>query len=61
MWQELLTAIALVLVIEGIIPFVKPDVLRKMLETMSEMDDQAIRMTGLVSMLCGVGLLYLVR
>lgn len=59
--QDLLTALALMLVIEGIVPFVSPDGLRRMLATLAEMDDRTVRMTGLVTMLCGVGLLYLVH
>ncbi|MEE9342925.1 MAG: DUF2065 domain-containing protein [Gammaproteobacteria bacterium] len=61
MWHELFTAVALLLVIEGIIPFVSPDALRKMQAAMNEMGDREVRLTGLVSMVCGVGLLYLVR
>ena len=61
MWDDLLAALALVLVIEGIVPFVSPAAMRKMLETVSQIDDRTLRMTGLVSMICGVILLYLVR
>ena len=61
MWDDLLAALALVLVIEGIVPFVSPAAMRKMLETVSQIDDRTLRMTGLVSMICGVVLLYLVR
>ena len=61
MCQDLLAAIALLLVVEGLIPFWNPRLLRRMVETLAEMDDQSIRMAGLVSMLCGVALLYVVR
>ncbi len=60
-WDDLLAALALVLVIEGIIPFVSPASMRRMLETVSQIDDRTLRITGLVSMVCGVVLLYLVR
>ena len=60
-WGDLLAALALVLVIEGIVPFVSPPSLRRMLETVSQLDDRSLRITGLVSMLCGIGMLYLVR
>jgi len=60
-WDDLLAALALVLVIEGIIPFVSPASMRRMLETVSQIDDRMLRITGLVSMVCGVVLLYLVR
>jgi uncharacterized protein YjeT (DUF2065 family) len=60
-WSDLLAALALVLVIEGMVPFLNPQSLRRMLETMSQLDDRTLRITGLVSMLCGVVLLYMVR
>ena len=61
MWQDLLAALALVLVLEGLIPFWKPQALRQMLEMMAQLDDRSIRVAGLVSMLAGLLLLYLVR
>jgi uncharacterized protein YjeT (DUF2065 family) len=60
-WGDLLAALALVLVIEGVLPFVSPPSLRRMLETVSQLDDRSLRITGLVSMLCGIVMLYLVR
>ncbi len=61
MWNELLVAIALVLVIEGILPFVNPKGMRRAWATLAEMDDRSLRSTGLISMGIGVLLLYLVR
>lgn len=60
-WGDLLAALALVLVIEGMVPFVNPQSLRRMLETVSQLDDRTLRIMGLVSMICGVVMLYLVR
>jgi uncharacterized protein YjeT (DUF2065 family) len=60
-WNDLLAAVALLLILEGIIPFINPQILRKLLETMSRLDDRVIRLTGLTSMIAGVVLLYLVR
>ena len=60
-WSDLLAALALVLVIEGIVPFLNPQSLRKMLVTVAQLDDRTLRITGLVSMLCGVAMLYIVR
>jgi uncharacterized protein YjeT (DUF2065 family) len=61
MWDDLWAAVALMLVIEGLVPFLSPDTLRRMLVTVAQMDDRSVRIAGLVSMLSGVGLLYLVR
>jgi uncharacterized protein YjeT (DUF2065 family) len=52
---------ALVLVIEGIVPFLNPQSLRKMLVTVAQLDDRTLRITGLISMICGVVMLYIVR
>ena len=60
-WTDLLAAIALLLVIEGIVPFLNPRSLRQMLETVSQLDDRTLRIVGLVSMVTGAVLLTLVR
>ncbi len=60
-WGDLLSALALVMVIEGIVPFVSPQSLRGMLEAVSRIDDRTLRVTGLVSMIFGVIMLYVVR
>lgn len=61
MWQNLLMAVALMLVIEGIMPFLNPQALRNTLLLIARMDDRSLRVTGLVSMLLGVVLLYAVH
>lgn len=61
MWHDLLAAFALVLVIEGIMPFLSPDGWRRMMLSVSQLDDRALRLAGLISMLVGAGLLYLLR
>lgn len=61
MWQELLTALALVFIIEGIMPFINPDGLRKMFAMALQMDDKTLRFVGLSSMILGLVLLYIVN
>ena len=61
MWDELLSAVALVLVIEGLFPFISPAGFRKKILAMTEMNDRQIRVASLVSMLGGLVLLYFVR
>jgi len=61
MWNELWIALALMLVLEGIVPFLSPDTVRRMIATMTQMDDRSMRVAGLLSMLAGLGLLYLVH
>ncbi len=60
-WQVLPAAIALVLIIEGALPFISPNRWRNLLAVVAELDDRVIRNVGLVSMVLGVLLLYLVN
>lgn len=61
MWHDILVAFCLVLVLEGILPFISPRSWRNAIYTAVQLDDRSLRMMGLVSMLVGVGLLYLVN
>jgi uncharacterized protein YjeT (DUF2065 family) len=61
MGKEVLIALCLVLVIEGIMPFVSPSQWRQALGLLIQMDDKKIRTMGLISMLVGTALLYLVH
>ena len=60
-WQALWSALALVLVIEGLLPFFNPSGYRRVMAAMSQMDERSLRTAGLVSMLIGVSVLFLVR
>lgn len=60
-WQQLFVALALLMVLEGFMPFLSPQRMRAMLRLMAEMDDRSLRISGLVSMILGVALLYLVN
>jgi uncharacterized protein YjeT (DUF2065 family) len=60
-WHDLFVALALVMVIEGILPFVSPASMRKYMEMMSQMPNEKLRMAGFFSMLAGVALLFLVN
>ncbi|MDH5184901.1 MAG: DUF2065 domain-containing protein [Gammaproteobacteria bacterium] len=61
MWQELWVALALVMVIEGLIPFINPKGYRRMVMMMSIMDDKSLRRTGFVIMVTGAILVYLLK
>ncbi|MEK6593723.1 MAG: DUF2065 domain-containing protein [Pseudomonadota bacterium] len=61
MSNTLLTAFALMLVIEGILPFLVPGLWRETFRRLIEMSDGQIRFIGLTSMLAGLLVLYLVR
>lgn len=59
MWTHLLVALGLVFVLEGILPFVNPNGLRRMLLQMVQMPDRVLRIIGLSSMLSGLLIIYL--
>ena len=56
-----MTALALMLVIEGVLPFLSPGSFRNMLRLVGEMDDKSLRNGGFFTMLAGLVLLYIVR
>lgn len=61
MWRDLAAALALMLVLEGILPFLNPAGLRRLLAALGELRDAQLRIAGLTSMLLGLVLLYWVR
>jgi uncharacterized protein len=61
MSQEVLIAVCLVLVIEGILPFLAPGQWRNAMKQVIELDDRSLRIMGLASMLIGTVLLYFVH
>lgn len=60
-FSDLLAALALVFVFEGLMPFINPEGMRKVYLLAAQMDNQTIRFLGITSMLAGVVLLYIVR
>ena len=60
-WQDLWAAIALVMVLEGMLPFVSPEIWRKMIITAVGQSNLALRLMGLMSMLIGLSVLFWVR
>ncbi len=61
MWRDFGAAIALVLVIEGILPFLNPAGLRRMFAAVAQLSDGQLRVAGLASMLAGLILLTLIN
>ena len=55
----LVSAIALVLILEGLLPFLNPAAWRRVFERALQMTDAQIRMLGLSSLAAGVILLLL--
>ncbi|MEE4278458.1 MAG: DUF2065 domain-containing protein [Halieaceae bacterium] len=60
-WQVFPAALALVFVLEGILPFISPARWRAMIATVASLDDASIRRFGFISMVSGIALLYWVN
>ena len=61
MWLEILTAVALLLVLEGLLPFVSPGTYKRSMSQLLGLSDRQLRQVGLWSMVAGVVLLYWIR
>jgi len=61
LWRELAIGFCLMLVIEGIIPFLYPARWRAAVHLLATVDDRTLRAMGLASMLIGTALLYLIH
>jgi len=60
-WSDLLAACALYLVLEGILPFLNPQAMKRTMQAFSMLEDRQLRIAGLASMVVGALLLYWVR
>jgi len=61
MGTTLLMAVALMLVIEGLFPFLAPSAWRETFRRLMQLSDGQIRFFGLTSMLAGLILLFISR
>jgi len=60
-WPDLAAALGLMLVIEGILPFLSPGRIRRAFARLAEQGDAALRVAGAISMLAGVAVIWLAR
>ena len=60
-WADLWAALALVLILEGLLPFVSPRGYKNMVQQMATMPENSLRWVGLAIMVAGVLLLFLIR
>ena len=58
-WTDFLTAIALLLIFEGLMPFASPVRWQEMIRAIADIDPGKIRKIGFMSMFAGLLLLYL--
>ncbi len=57
-WHDLLNAVALLLILEGLLPFVSPGSIKKIYKTMLQTPESSLRSIGLASIVAGLVLLY---
>ncbi|HEX4024666.1 MAG TPA: DUF2065 domain-containing protein [Steroidobacteraceae bacterium] len=60
-WNELLAALAIVCIIEGVMPFIYPLGMKRLLGRLSTMGERELRLGGFFSILIGLLILFLVR
>lgn len=60
-WSDLLAGFAFFLIIEGLLPFVRPNAWRRGISILSKMQDGQLRRAGFMIVVAGLALLYLVR
>jgi uncharacterized protein YjeT (DUF2065 family) len=60
-WSEILTAIALLFVIEGMLPFIRPSRYKQLVAQIIRLSDSQLRTYGLTAMIAGLLLLFFVR
>ncbi len=61
MLSYLLTAIALVFVLEGVLPFLCPQCWRRMIVSVAQFNNRYLRIIGLFSMAIGMVILFVVH
>ncbi len=61
MIRDLLRALALMIVFEGLLPFMAPGLFRATIQRMSGLDDRRLRFIGLSSMIVGLLILQAVH
>jgi len=61
MWHEILIAGALMLVLEGLLPILNPKLFKQMMYSASQMNEQQLRWTGIISMVVGALAIYFLK
>jgi uncharacterized protein YjeT (DUF2065 family) len=60
-WTDFFAALAIVCIIEGIMPFINPQGMKRLLAKLAAMEERELRLGGLISMAVGLAILFLVR
>jgi uncharacterized protein len=60
-WSDLLAALAILLVLEGLLPFLNPGATRRVFAQLAMLGSTELRVAGCASMVLGMLLLFYVR
>lgn len=60
-WTDFFAAVAIVCIIEGIMPFLNPQAMKRLLARLAALEERELRLGGLFSMVVGLVILFLVR
>jgi uncharacterized protein YjeT (DUF2065 family) len=60
-WSDLAGALALLLVIEGLLPFANPAGMKRTMARVAALGERELRIAGFATMLVGLVLLFFVR
>lgn len=60
-WSDLLAALAILLVLEGLLPFLNPAATRRVFSQLAQLASRELRIAGFISMALGLLLLFFVR
>jgi uncharacterized protein len=60
-WSDLLAALAILLVLEGLLPFLNPAATQRVFAQLAALAERELRVAGLVSIVIGLLLLFFVR
>ncbi|HHJ19230.1 MAG TPA: DUF2065 domain-containing protein [Gammaproteobacteria bacterium] len=60
-WKDFGAAFALLLVIEGLLPFISPGGFKRSMQQIQDIPDPSLRNIGLATMIAGLALLYWAR
>ncbi len=60
-WENFFVGVCLFLIFEGIMPFISPDKYKEYIKKIAETEDGKLRIYGLVSMVLGIVVLFLIN
>jgi uncharacterized protein YjeT (DUF2065 family) len=60
-WTDLFAALAIVCIVEGVLPFINPSGTKRLLSRMASAGDRDMRIAGFISMAVGLTILFMVR